>query len=143
VILVLSLLSIATGYASAFASGGAPVWGVWLAAIGIPASLCAIMMLGATRGTTGIGPLKLPLLFVFVVLAGGFCLALILPPTEIARARLVLGLPLRAAIIIYGIGLLPIVVLPVAYAVTFKSQTLSDEDIKRVREVAQRRRDES
>jgi hypothetical protein len=139
VILVLSLLAIAAGYASAFAPGGTPAWGVWLAAIGIPASLCAIMMLGAVRAKSGIGSLKLPLLFVFVVLAGGFCLALALPPNESGHARMILGLPLRAAIIIYGIGLLPIVVLPVAYAVTFKSQTLSEEDIQRVRDVARRR----
>ena len=47
-----------------------------------------------------------------------------------------LGLPARAAIVIYGIGLLPIVVLPVAYALTFESQTLTAEDIERVRSLA-------
>jgi len=137
---VLSVLAIAAAYASAFIPGGAPVWGAWLAAIGIPASLCGIMMLGAARGSSGIGSLKLPLLFVFCVLAGGFCLALALPMNEGIHAQLYLGLPLRAAIIIYGIGLLPIVVLPVAYAITFKSQTLSQADIERVREVARNRR---
>ncbi len=137
--LVLSVIAIAVGYASAFSKGGAPTWGAWFVAIGIPASLCAIMMLGAARGDSGIGSLKLPLLFVFVVLAGGFCLALALPANEGAHARLYLGLPLRAAIIIYGIGLLPIVVLPVAYALTFESQTLSEADIERVREVARSR----
>jgi hypothetical protein len=51
-------------------------------------------------------------------------------------SRLWLGLPERAAIVIYGIGLLPIIVLPVAYALTFEAQTLSGEDVERVRELA-------
>ena len=98
------------------------------------------MVLGATRGSKGIGRLKLPFLFVFVVLASGFCLALGLPITEAPGTPLLLGLPVRAAIVIYGIGLLPIVVLPVAYALTFDTQTLSEEDIARVREVGERAR---
>lgn len=138
--LVTAILAIAAGYASAFKPGGAPAWAPWLLAFGIPGALGAIMVLGATRGKKGIGALKLPFLFVFVVLASGFCLALGLPITEAAGARLFLGLPVRAAIVIYGIGLLPIVVLPVAYALTFDTQTLSEADIARVREVGERAR---
>jgi hypothetical protein len=140
IVLVLSILAIAAGYASAFAPGGTPKWGPWMLAIGIPAALGAIMVLGATRGSKGIGKLKLPFLFVFVVLASGFCLALGLPITEAKGATLLFGLPIRAAIVIYGIGLLPIVVLPVAYAITFDTQTLSESDIARVKELAAVRR---
>jgi hypothetical protein len=138
-VLVLSILAIATGYASAFKTGGAPGWAPWMLALGMPAALGSIMVLGAARGSKGIGALKLPFLFVFVVLASGFCLALGLP-AEAKGATLLFGLPLRAAIIIYGIGLLPIVVLPVAYAITFDTQTLSESDIARVRELAATRR---
>jgi hypothetical protein len=140
IVLILSILAIATGYASAFKTGGAPGWAPWMLAIGIPAALGSIMVLGATRGSKGIGSLKLPFLFVFVVLASGFCLALGLPITEAKGATLLLGLPIRAAIVIYGIGLLPIVVLPVAYAITFDTQTLSESDIARVKELAAVRR---
>jgi hypothetical protein len=140
IVLILAILAIATGYASAFKPGGTPTWGPWMLAIGIPAALGAIMVLGATRGSKGIGSLKLPFLFVFVVLASGFCLALGLPITEAKGATLLLGLPIRAAIVIYGIGLLPIVVLPVAYAITFDTQTLSESDIARVKELAATRR---
>jgi hypothetical protein len=63
----------------------------------------------------------------------GFGAALALPATEGPLSQLWLGLPARAAIVIYGIGLLPIVVLPIAYAVTFKTQTLSAEDVEKVR----------
>jgi len=50
-------------------------------------------------------------------------------------------LPARAAVVIYGIGLLPIVVLPVAYALTFETQTLSAEDVERVRAMGQENRE--
>jgi hypothetical protein len=93
------------------------------------------MVLGAARGRRGVGPLKVPFLFVVVTLAAGFCAALALPATESAQSHLWLGLPIRAALVIYGIGLLPIVVLPVAYALTFESQTLTAEDVERVREL--------
>ncbi len=135
-VLVIAVCAIAAGYAAAFFPGGAPVWAPWLLAVGIPGALGGIMALGAARGRAGIGKLKFPFAFVFVVLTGGFCLALGLPASESIGSTLWLGLPTRAAIVIYGIGLLPIVVLPVAYALTFDTQTLSQSDIDRVRELA-------
>jgi len=115
------------------------MWAAWLLAIGIPVALGAIMILGAARGRRGIGPLKLPFLFVVATLAIGFGAALALPATEGPLSKLWLGLPARAAIVIYGVGLLPIIVLPIAYALTFESQTLSAEDVERVRAVAAER----
>jgi len=137
--LFISVLAIAIGYAAAFRRAGTPVWAAWLLAIGIPVALGAIMILGATRGRRGIGPLKLPFLFVVATLAIGFGAALALPATEGPLSKLWLGLPVRAAIVIYGVGLLPIIVLPIAYALTFESQTLSAEDVERVRAVARER----
>lgn len=134
--LVISLSAIAVAYASAFLPTGAPGWAPWLLALGIPFSLGAIMILGAARGRRGVGPLKIPFAFVIVMLALGFCAALMLPESESAASTLWLGLPARAAIVIYGIGLFPIIVLPVAYALTFESQTLTAEDIERVRSLA-------
>ena len=64
-----------------------------------------------------------------------------LPATESPLSRLWLGLPARAAVVIYGIGLLPIVVLPVAYALTFETQTLNAADVERVRELAKEYRE--
>jgi hypothetical protein len=98
------------------------------------------MILGAARGRMGIGPLKYPFAFVVAVLAIGFCAALALPATEGPLSKLWLGLPARAAIVIYGIGLLPIIVLPAAYALTFETQTLSAEDVERVRELGRENR---
>jgi hypothetical protein len=140
VALVAGILAIALGYGAAFLPGGAPPWAPWLLAVGIPVVLGAIMILGAARGRMGIGSLKYPFAFVVAVLAIGFCAALALPATESALSRLWLGLPARAAIVIYGIGLLPIIVLPVAYALTFEAQTLSAQDVERVRELARENR---
>ena len=131
--LCIAILAIAIGYAAAFRQSGTPACAPWLLALGIPVSLGAIMILGAARGRRGIGPLKVPFMFVAAVLIIGFCAALALPATESPLSKLWLGLPMRAAIVIYGVGLLPIVVLPVAYALTFETQILSAEDVEHVR----------
>ncbi|HVG43369.1 MAG TPA: hypothetical protein VM890_01525 [Longimicrobium sp.] len=131
-LLLAASLAIAAAYASAFLPGGAPAWAPWPMAMGIPAALLAVMVLGASRGGR-VGRLAIPFAFSALVLGGGFALALALPATAAPGAPLYLGLPLRAAIVLYGIGLFPIVVLPIAYALTFSEQTLNAEDIERVR----------
>ena len=130
-----SVALIAVAYASAFFGGGTPpVWAPWCFALGVPGAIAGVMVLGAARGKRGgVGRLIVPMAFVGLALASGFGLALALPADEGAASRLILGLPLRAAIILYGIGLMPIVVLPIAYAMTFKTQTLNADDIERVR----------
>ena len=44
-----------------------------------------------------------------------------------------LGLPPRAAVVLYVIGFLPVLVLPLAYALTFDALTLSEADLARAR----------
>ena len=112
------------------------MWAPWLLALGIPVALGAIMILGAVRANRGIGALKLPFAFVILVLAIGFGAALALPAADGPLSKLWLGLPARAAIVIYGIGLLPIIILPVAYAMTFEEMTLSAQDLERVRAIS-------
>jgi hypothetical protein len=136
VVLFIGITAIALGYAAAFGSHGTPSWAPWLLALGIPATLGAIMILGATRGGRGVGSLKIPFAFVILMLVIGFGAALALPATDGPLSKLWLGLPARAAIVIYGVGLLPIFVLPIAYALTFETQTLSAEDLERVRKLA-------
>ncbi|PYO47825.1 MAG: hypothetical protein DMD72_09140 [Gemmatimonadetes bacterium] len=131
--LFIAIVAIAAGYAAAFSRNGTPTWAPWLLAAGIPVALGEIMILGAVRGAGGIGRLKIPFAFVILILAIGFGAALALPASEGPLSRLWLGLPARAAVVIYGVGLLPIIVLPVAYAMTFETLTLSAEDVERVR----------
>lgn len=135
--LVLATLAIGVAYASAFAPGGAPSWAPWPMAIGVPAALTSVMTLGAARAGRVPGVLLAAFALVGVMLAGGFALALLLPGAAGTTGEpLLLGLPRRAAIIVYGIGLLPVLVLPVAYAATFEASTLRDEDLARVRAAA-------
>jgi hypothetical protein len=130
--IVAGTLAIAAGYAGAFLPGAPPTWTAWLLALGIPASIGGVILLGAARGAAGVGRLWIPIAFVVATLALGFGLALALPANESAGSELWLGLPARAAIVIYGIGLMPAIVLPIAYALTFETQTLDEEDVKRV-----------
>lgn len=128
----LSTLSVAVAYAAAFLPGGAPPWAAWLLVMGIGTVLVSTMVLGAERNGR-IGTLVLPFAFTFLVIVGGFGAVLALPPTNPLDPTLWLGLPPRAAIVMYGIGLLPFFVVPVAYALTFDKMTLSEEDLERVR----------
>lgn len=130
-----SVLAVGAGYATAFLPGGVPAWGEWLFMLGTVSSLVTVMMLGAARHGR-IGVLALPLGLVFGILAIGFGVALALPGTDPADPALWLGLPPRAAIVMYGIGLLPIVLVPLVYALTFERQTLTPEDWDRVRAAA-------
>ncbi|HEX4936365.1 MAG TPA: hypothetical protein VFV33_24455 [Gemmatimonadaceae bacterium] len=126
-----SAASIALAYLSAFIEGGTR-WGTWCMVLGLALMVVSLMALGVSRGGGGVGRLAAPLAFTFVVLVGGFAAAHLLP-TEGAGARTLLGLPLRAAIVLYGIGVLPLVVLPLAYALTFDVMTLREDDLARVR----------
>lgn len=133
--LLAGTLAITAAYGSAFLAGPPPAWAAWALGIGTSVVMVASMALGAARQGKGIGRLKWPFAFVFVVLAGGFSAVMALPD-EPPGAPLFLGLPLRAAIVLIGIGLLPLLVLPVAYALTFDDMTLGEDDLARVRAAA-------
>lgn len=129
-VIVLSSLAITAAYASAFLGGPPPRWATWAFALAIPLLMTAIMVLGAARADRRLGRLALPFAFTCMVLTGGFAVVLLLPGDPEA---LWLGLPRRAAIILYGIGLLPVLVLPLTYAWTFDSLTLNQADLDRIR----------
>ncbi|MDB4907462.1 MAG: hypothetical protein JWO05_2246 [Gemmatimonadetes bacterium] len=135
-LVVISMIAVGLAYLLAFAAPGLTgSLGAWCMIFGIAGAVVGLMMLGASRDDRSLRPLLLPLAFTFAVLMLGFGMGLVLPAAGAAE-RLLFGLPLRAAIIVYGIGLLPILVLPFAYARTFDALTLSDEDLARVRAAA-------
>jgi hypothetical protein len=102
-------------------------------AIATAAMMVAVLVLGAARrGGAGLGGLRWVFLFCFAVLALGFSLAL-LAPAVTPDAQLFIGLPQGAAIILYVVGLLPLLVLPIAYAVTFDKTTLSVDELAELR----------
>jgi len=94
----------------------------------------SLMALGALRHGRIAPALRWTFVGMFVLCSAGFGAALALPAAEGAGGPLVLGLPLRSAIVIYAVGLAPLLVLPLVWARTFETSTLSDEDLRRVRE---------
>ncbi len=138
--LLLSALAVAAGYATAFVSQPPPLVGAWLMALGTAGSLTSAMALGAARDGR-LGPLGPVFLFVFLTLAGGFGAALVVGAPEGAAGELplFLGLPAGAALSLYLVGVLPLLVVPLAYAATFDRMTLDQEDWERIREAARRR----
>ena len=137
--LLLSTLLIAAAYVGALVAATVPAWTSWALMIGTSTIMLATMVLGAARGRGGVGRLAVPFAAMFVVLLAGFGAALLMP-NERADSPLWLGLPRRAAVILYGIGVLPLFVLPIAYAVTFESLTLNEADLERVRQMKAKRR---
>jgi hypothetical protein len=133
----LSALAIGLGYASAFLPGDTPAWGPWLFALGTATILVAAMALGASKAARGSHTaVNAAIAFTWIVLAGGFGFALLAHDPDPAHPLLWLGLPRAAAVILYGIGLIPVVILPLAYALTFDRATLTPEDWQRVRAAA-------
>ncbi len=134
--LVVATISIVAAYGTAFLPGGATDFSALLMVFGIATMAVSLMTLGAVRDGEKLGILGFAFAFVFIVLMGGFALAVMLPDSDSATTGLFLGLPPRAAIVIYGIGFLPVLVLPLIYAMTFKDRTLTEEDIARVKAAA-------
>ncbi|HEX8395508.1 MAG TPA: hypothetical protein VF665_24365 [Longimicrobium sp.] len=127
-------LALAVGYGAAFLPGPPPGWAAWPIALGTTAVMMSACALGAVRGDGGLGRLRLPLALMSLLLAGGFAAVLLAPAS--ADQTFFLGLPTRAALVIFGIGLLPLFILPIAYALTFDDMTLSDADLARIRHAA-------
>ena len=128
----LSMVAIALGYASAFLPNGAPRAAAFVFAIATAVMMVAVLVLGAGRSGRPLGILKWVFAFCFIVLAAGFTLALRTPAVS-AADRLWLGLPPGAAIILYVVGVLPLLVLPLAYALTFERTTLSEAELADLR----------
>ena len=124
---------VAVAYATMFASAAPPAWAPVALAIGANGVIMTLMAIGAVRHDTMPRSLAMTFIGLFVLCAGAFVVALLLPPQEGAGGALLLGLPLRTAIVLYGVGVVPIAILPLAYALTFESSTLSEGDLKRVR----------
>jgi hypothetical protein len=136
IVLFAAVAAIGLAYAATVAGGRAPRSGTWVLLIAVPLAMIAVTALGAARSASaagGLGKLAVPFAAVLLILLGAFAAAVLLPA---AAEPLLLGLPRRAAIVLYGVGVLPALILPIAYALTFDDFTLTEEDVERVREAA-------
>ena len=135
-LVVLGTVLIGFAYASAFMPGGARPASAWLMLVGMSLVLVGLMILGARRTGSRLGRLRWVFGFLVTLLVVCFGGALLLAPSEGPGSFLILGLPPRAALVMIGVGVVPTLVLPVAYALTFDEQTLRPDDLNAIRQAA-------
>jgi hypothetical protein len=140
-LVILSCALVAAGYGMAFLPGGTPPWAPWCLALGSNGAIMSLMALGAMRRGKLPAALRWTFIVMFATCTAAFGAALALPANDGPAGPILFGLPLRAAIVIYGVGVLPIAILPFAYAFTFDAWTLSDADLRRVRDVVAAQRE--
>ena len=120
-LLLIGALAVASAYGLTIADAGASV-APWAMALGATLVLTGL-------GLLGVGPRR-PRLTAAVLVACartfiGFAVGLLLaPPT--ADGALLLGLPVPTAILLLISGLVPLVLLPIAYALAFRTEVLGD-----------------
>jgi hypothetical protein len=141
----LSVVLIVIGYSTAFF----PVLqraGGWVMAAGVTLSTVAALTLGALKGQSARAQSRLviaALLGTATALGAGFAIALSNSSID-GSIALLWGLPRPTALLLAIVGLVPLFVLPLVYAATFRSHVLTDEDLARIAEVSARlRRDDT
>jgi len=106
--------------------------GPWLMVLGTVTLLLGLLHRGMRRGRPLPAGVILGLGLLGLVLLAGFAAALLLP-AEGPGSRLLLGLPRRAALLLYGVGILPVLWLPLFYAWSFERTVLSAEELAALR----------
>lgn len=130
-VVFLSFVVIAAGYAGSFFDAG---WSPWCLAIGTCGALTSLMALGAVRRGHITPVLRWVFAGMFVFCTCCFCIPLAMPANEGAGGPLLFGFPLRSTIVLLGVAVVPILVFPFAWALTFDSAMLSEDDLRRLRE---------
>jgi len=143
----LTTLSLGTGIAAlaylvTLVGGEAPGWGAGAIAVSIGLLLFGLLDLGGSpRGADRKGS-GATLRWVFAGTAlwvgAGLALLVVMPAADTTDPQLILGLPPRAAWMIFGVGLAPGLFVPLAYALFFDQVTLSESSLERLRETARR-----
>ena len=114
---------------AALASLTGSAWGSpWLAAFGGAAFPIALIALGAARNGK-LGPLRIPLLLVGLVLFGVLAALLLLPDGGPDAGPL----PLGTVLLLFVLVPVPFVILTWVYTATFDSWFLREEDLERLR----------
>lgn len=119
ILLAFFTATIGAVYGWSLLTDSAPAWSPWALGLAVPATMVSAILIGVSPRASRTAKLRagVAAALTLLLLASGFVLALALSG---AGEPLVLGLPRRAAIIMYGVGLLPFLVVPVAYALAFE-----------------------
>jgi hypothetical protein len=107
-----------------------PAGEVLFAVLAVAFPLALIVLGAGQRG--GLGPLRLPLA-VLILFYEACALAMLALRGQVTEAPWVGGLPLAAAIQLYGVFLLPMVFVTLLYAATFDRFGLRREDLDELR----------
>lgn len=129
--------AVLAAYGAAWLPGGAPPWASWSMVVGVALLMPGTLLLGALRPGRNRARLLTVAFALGALLLGAFGAALWLPDAGSAEA-LLLGLPRRAAIVIYGVGLLPILWLPWVFARDFGDFGLDEERLAELRRACAR-----
>jgi heme/copper-type cytochrome/quinol oxidase subunit 4 len=127
-----SSVALLAGYAAAWWPSVEPRAVGVLFASAIVAQLVAFVLLGARRRDGRFGAAWIAVL-ALVVVVGGILLVVSLSEGSAANEPFLLGLPRRAALVLYGVGVAPLLVLAGAFARGFAQWAPTDDDLARVR----------
>ncbi len=135
-LLITGLGAVAAAYLL-FVAGWSRDVAPWLIALGSAGVLAGLACLGSARGVLRRTPRRTPLLaaaiaFAFLAVAGGLLGALAFPAPA-AGDPLLLGLPRATTLLLLLTGAVPLLLLPVAYALAFDDEVLSASDLDRIR----------
>jgi hypothetical protein len=118
-------VSVALAYALAFAAAPWPTRSAWLMAVAQPAIMVGALALG-TRGRSASDRRWVSALLVVAVSVLGGLLAALWMPEEQANSPLWFGLPPRVLVLLLLVVMVPLVLLPWAYAKTFVAMADGD-----------------
>lgn len=135
--LVAGLLVTAAAYVTVLLPGPAPAWPAWGVGAGICLLLFGLLDLGAGRRDGRPAAVRFVFAGTALWVAIGFLGILWSTPSDL-ETPFFWGLPLPAAWMIYVLGLGPALFLPLAWAVLFRSATLSDDALTRLHEARRR-----
>jgi len=131
-LLTFGLLLVVSAYALALV--GNTRLSPWGLALGAACVLASMLWLGARRAGRLPRTLGIALAVAGAATAAGFAWALFAPPPT-AGGPLLLGLPRATAVMLVLAGVVPMVLLPIVYALAFEREVLDDDTLRRARDL--------
>lgn len=135
-LIVSAVLAIAAAYGAMIVLQPAPGFVAPALAYAIGTSIAGMFVLGAARNSTLRPWLAAVFVMVLLTVTGTLWWVLALPADEGAGGALLLGLPRRTAMVLCGVGAVPMLLLPLAYALAFDRDVLSEEEMRQLRNSA-------
>lgn len=130
-LLIIGSLAVALAYGVTLAGVAATAAPWWLAG-GTTAILASLATIAAARRGRRTPILAATIVITFCCVGAGFFLPLAMP-APLAGDALLLGLPRPTAILLLLVHVVPLLLLPLAYAAAFETEVLGADDLERLR----------